>query len=265
MERLNSLNIKLKYSSDLDCNECAKKTGNLKLKEKFLELNMDKETEDFINSCFDSKFQLFKASYFRSWLTYFYTITDANAILGTGKMFMFSKEHLQTLLDGELFENMLDIGAGDGYVTQQFRSLVKGDIVCTESSQKMIKSLRSQGYKLQNEIEGEFELISCLNVLDRCDRPISIFKKILDIKKKKVIISIVLPFKGFYYNGNKQYPQEENLIGYYKNWEENVNILSKYLMELGFIIDKIARVPYLSEGNYYRQIYTLDTVVFVLS
>jgi len=54
-------------------------------------------------------------------------------------MFMFSKDHLKILLKDEKFENMLDIGAGDGNVSQQFRSIVNKEIVCTETFQKMIK------------------------------------------------------------------------------------------------------------------------------
>jgi hypothetical protein len=199
------------------------------------------------------------------WLLYFYSLPDANAILGTGKMFMFSTNQLKILFDNEIFENMLDIGAGDGYVTNKFKGIIKGSITCTESSHKLINVLLKNGYKIQNEIEGEFELVSCLNVLDRCDRPLGILEKILKVKKKYVLISIVLPYRGFYHDGNNKRPQLETLIEYYKNWEENVNILCKIFTEMGFIVKKISRVPYLSEGNRNKEMYFLDTAVFILS
>ncbi len=268
MEKMNLSNFNLKYESDLDCEGCAKSTGGKQnLKQKFTQLHCDSETEEFIANCFQSKYQLFKASYIRSLITLFYTQTEANAILGTGKMFMFSKSQLEILFDGFKFENMLDIGAGDGYITKQFREIVREEIVCTEYSQKMISVLAKSGYKIQQEIEGSFDLIACLNVLDRCDRPLTILKKIQNIKKNKVLISIVLPYRGFYYNNSskKQSPQLETLIDYYKNWEENVNILAKTFRELGFNVDKISRVPYLSEGTFRKRLYTLDTAVFVLS
>jgi len=265
MDNIQKFKSTLLYKSHLNCEECAKKSGNQNLADKFVELSCDDETELFIETCIKSKFQLFKATYIRPWLLHFYTLPEANGIMGTGKMFMLSTNQLSILFDGETFENMLDIGAGDGHVTNQFRSIIRGNITCTESCEKLIKVLNKNGYTTQNEIEGDFELISCLNVLDRCDRPISILKSIQRIKKKFVIISIVLPFRGFYYNGNKKCPQLESLIDYYKNWEENVNILCKTFVEMGFEIEKISRVPYLSEGDNKRQCSWLDTAVFILS
>jgi hypothetical protein len=266
MEKTNPIKEKLKYkSSHLDCKVCTKLTGEQNLTEKFLELSCDDESENFINNCYKSRYQLFKASYLRPWITYFYSLPEANAMLGTGKMFMFSKSHLNLLFDNQTFNNMLDIGAGDGNVTNQFRIIVlTGDITCIESSKKMIKVLQKNGYKIQNEIEGNFELVACLNVLDRCDRPITMLENIKKINKKYAIISIVLPFRGFYYNGVKKSEQLEHLIDYYKHWEENVNILCKKFNELGFKIIKVSRLPYLSEGDNKKEMYSLDTAVFIL-
>jgi len=73
MDKLISLKIKLIYKIDLDCEECAEITGWMNLKDKFIELSLDEETEEFINNCFQSEYQLFMASYKMSWFAYFYT------------------------------------------------------------------------------------------------------------------------------------------------------------------------------------------------
>ncbi len=159
---------------------------------------------------------------------------------------------------------MLDIGAGDGHVTNQFKEIVKGQITCTEAAPKMIKVLKSQGFNTTTDISGKYDLVSCLNVLDRCDKPISILESMRAVDAKCYIIAIVLPYKGFYHDNTKKLPQLETLIDTYKNWEESVNVLVSGFKDLGFSVEKISRVPYLSEGNYYQKIYSLDTAVFIL-
>lgn len=133
-----------------------------------------------------------------------------------------------------------------------------------EKSVKLKKVLKSKGYEVIEKIEGEYELVLLLNVLDRCEAPITILEQIKKVKKKYLLVSIVLPFKGFYTSGTKQMPQEENFMDYFKNWEESVNILNKKFENLGFEVLTISRLPYLSEGNFNKYMYFLDTVVFLL-
>jgi hypothetical protein len=65
--------------------------------------------------------------------------------------------------------------------------------------------------------------------------------------------------------GTKQLSQLESVIDYDKSWEKNVNNLSVVFQEIGFNIEKISRVPYLSEGDMGKELYYLDTVIFLLS
>jgi hypothetical protein len=65
--------------------------------------------------------------------------------------------------------------------------------------------------------------------------------------------------------GTKQLSQLESVIYYDKSWEKNVNNLSVVFQEIGFNIEKISRVPYLSEGDMGKELYYLDTVIFLLS
>lgn len=48
-----------------------------------------------------------------------------------------------------------------------------------------------------------YDMISCLNVLDRCDKPVSLLRQIKAALKPnaKAIIAIVLPFKPYVETG----------------------------------------------------------------
>lgn len=89
--------------------------------------------------------------------------------------------------------------------------------------------------------------------------------EIFKMKKKFVILSIVLPFSGFYSEGVKKFPQKEELIKYNRSWEESVDKLCEVFTEIGFNIVSISRVPYLSEGNLRREYFKLNATIFVLS
>ena len=262
----NTFNKSLYTSKHLDCKDCTFPYCLSNLKEKFVELKCDDETISFINTCVTSKWQLHKATYIRPWLSIFYNITEANAILDTGTTFLFTKEHLKALLKNSTFKSMLDIGAGDGNVTDRFRPYVENsNITCLEDSVNMIKVLSSKGYTITDSLSGEYELVSCLNVYDRCKNPISLLKAIFNVKKKVAILSFVVPFEGFYYKGKERCRQEEDVIGLYEDWEENAFRLHNLLVNLGFKIDVISRVPYVWEGDLKKEVYGLDTVIFVVS
>ncbi len=91
-----SLNIKLRYTSThLDCSTCSQHTGIQYLQNIFLELSDDEETKAFIYKCINnSNYHLIKSTYVLPWFLKIYSLPDTNAMLGTGKMFMFSKSHL---------------------------------------------------------------------------------------------------------------------------------------------------------------------------
>ena len=112
-----------------------------------------------------------------------YDRTDINGKLGTGKMFLFSTSNLKMLLGNREGTRMLDIGAGCGEITKQYKQFFK-EIDATEVSLPMITALKSldinpiktadiQHYDIEFQ---RYDLISCLNVLDRCEKPITLLK-----------------------------------------------------------------------------------------
>ena len=49
------------------------------------------------------------------------------------------------------------------------------------------------------------------------------------------------------------------------SWEEQVHSLVKDVFEpFGFNVESFTRIPYLCEGDLYRDFYVLDDVLFVL-
>lgn len=106
----------------------------------------------------------------------------------------------------------MDIGSGDGTVTKKFTPIAE-HISVTEVSTNMCKNLRKidfvdEVYEMETLPEGQFDLIACLNVLDRCNRPSDLLN---DIKKRlvpvtgRLIIALVLPFCPLVEHGNKKF------------------------------------------------------------
>ena len=67
----------------------------------------------------------------------------------------------------------------------------------------------------------KYDVISCLNLLDRCDKPLTILrniKKALNPVKGKVILALVLPFRPYVeYGKNKGILQRCMMMNNFKN------------------------------------------------
>ena len=116
------------------------------------------------------------------------------------------------------FERLLDIGCGDGAVTQKFKPIVN-HISVTEVSTNMCKRLKKTAFidevfEIETLPEGKFDLIACLNVLDRCDRPSDL---LYDIKTRlepisgRFFLALNLPFCPFVEDGAKQRAPSQDL------------------------------------------------------
>jgi 2-polyprenyl-3-methyl-5-hydroxy-6-metoxy-1,4-benzoquinol methylase len=109
-------------------------------------------------------------------------------------MFLFSESQILNIFDNKEYSTMLDVGAGDGCVTEKFKKIIKKEIYCNEYSEKMKNVLSNKGFLIIEDIstkevrDMEFDIVACLNVLDRCDKPLSIMKNLFQLKKKFVIL-----------------------------------------------------------------------------
>ena len=138
--------------------------------------------------------------------------TDANAMLGRGQMHVITTAQVRSLLGswadkpgGCPPRRMLDVGAGDGNVTEKLAPLVD-DVLTTEVSTHMVRRLRSRGFRCSEttdltpegllrgdngvdmmDREGStsaFDLVSCCNVLDRCSSPWDLLQQMRDLLRR---------------------------------------------------------------------------------
>ena len=103
---------------------------------------------------------------------------EANGLLGTYPMHLLSTGQWRELLGGRPGGRLLDIGAGSGDVTTELVPLFD-EVETTESSWAMARRLRRRGLRctrtdlLDDAVpDPPYGTIACLNVLDRCDRPL---------------------------------------------------------------------------------------------
>ena len=90
------------------------------IRDKFVQLASDEETEAFIEHSVDQSDWVFTQIWYnvaKSFLSWVYCQTDINAMLSRGSMFVFSKAQfvqLTNLTEEVPGGKMLDLGAGDG-------------------------------------------------------------------------------------------------------------------------------------------------------
>lgn len=257
----------------------------------------DDETKEFLNKSQEKSdnipIQMFH-SFFSSLLTVFIArtsgiderpkynrydvrkifLSSANGLLGRGRMFVYSREQFRKLLGFEneqvnKFRSLLDIGAADGAVTERMSQLFE-QVYVTEMSSIMQWRLSNCGFTIldiEDWADTKFDVISCLNVLDRCEKPLSLLKKIrdhLNPVQGQLIIALVLPFRAYCEYNHDHLPNEAiHLDG--RVPEEQINELMRTVFEpLGFFLKKLTRLPYLCEGDLEQSFYFLSDYIFVL-
>ncbi|CAJ1398686.1 unnamed protein product [Effrenium voratum] len=233
----------------------------------WVQLSLDEATQAFLRWCArgPTTTEIFKTSLSRI-LRWCMSATDANALLGRGEMFALSRWQATQLLGRcEAAGSLLDVGAGVGLVTEQLAPLFD-KVIATEASAPMARQLRRRGFSVlgsadlaglealaQREgIDGGFNCISLVNVLDRCDRPLSLLQ---DLKRRlkpdgRLLLAVVLPFKPFVEHGIfKLQPTERLSLDRSATWESAVEELWQLLQSLGFKLEALTRVPYLCKGD----------------
>ncbi|KFQ03244.1 Methyltransferase-like 9, partial [Leptosomus discolor] len=251
----------------------------------FVQSYLDQGTQIFLNNSIEKSGWLFIQlyhSFVSSIFSLFMSRTSINGLLGRGSMFVFSPEQFQRLLKINpewKSHRLLDLGAGDGEVTKVMSPHFE-EIYATELSETMIWQLQKKKYRYCTEYflhplywtlqqsNMFYDVISCLNLLDRCDQPLTVLKDIrsvLEPTRGRVILALVLPFHPYVENvGGKWEKPSEVLEIKGHTWEEQVNSLPEVFSRAGFAIEAFTRLPYLCEGDMYNDYYVLDDAVFVL-
>ena len=182
------------------------------LAEVFVEYAPDKETLDFLDDCRGhphSKFILL--------LTFFLSFGladyEIHGLLKLYPMHLLSSAQWMELIDGPK-DTLLDIGAGQGFVTEKAQKTFK-KIFATETSSSMLKTLRKKGFVCSAQDLGtkllpgdaKYDAIAILNVLDRCDFPLTLLKNAASLLKPDglLLIALPLPLKPYVRtNGSKR-------------------------------------------------------------
>lgn len=252
---------------------------------KFVQLGLDDETQAFLDGCLekaDWTFTQIWHSLAKSFLGLFMTQTSINGVLSRGRMFVFSHAQAQVLLHGLsgspqyglwAGDRILDLGAGDGHVTQVLAAGAQ-HIDATETSYVMRRRLQERGYKIldtwnwMDEVSDvRYDLISCLNLLDRCDTPLTLLKSIHSRLADHgiLLVALVLPFSPFVETGSADNLPSEEIGVNGTTFEEQVNSFAKEIFpNLGFTVRRWSKLPYFCEGDLDQAFYWLTDVVFVL-
>ena len=220
-------------------------------------------------------------------------MTDVNGLLGRGQMFVLSCAQARELLGGALWEaraqrppgtplRLLDVGAGDGEVTQRLASLV--DAVCaTEVSHFMARRLRGRGYRVTEgplitreafPEDGCFDLVALMNLLDRCDHPKEMLRDAARLARRgtgRILMALVLPFSEFVEEGSQRravrgpLPMGGFRCGDGATLETSLAaFIERVVHPLGLEVERLARLPYLCRGDSTQKFYVLSDAILVL-
>lgn len=278
------------YSVDLT------KLTNRELSEKFVQFDCDEETNEFLANCEEKSKWMFtniRNQLAKGLLSKFMTITSINGYLNRGKMFVISKSQLTKLIpelnspeslthqvNSTVSEEnsphgekrlLLDLGAGDGNVTDKL-SVFFTETHCTEISPVMQKILARKQFKLLNcsswhqQPDLKYDLIACLNLLDRCDQPITILQQMKSKLKPTglILMALVLPFNQFVEESVNNRPSESIEITGLTFEEQLCSLDEKLFAPNGLKIVKWSKVPYLCEGDLDETFYRLTDSIIVL-
>ncbi|KAK6645629.1 hypothetical protein RUM43_001909 [Polyplax serrata] len=200
-------------------------------------------------------------------------------LLRRGSMFVFSRLQFEQLVSWPDVSSkwrgskrkLLDLGAGDGVVTSIISPLFH-EVFVTEVSPTMKWLLAGKGFRILDVEEWarqsvKFNVITCLNLLDRCDRPCDILE---DMKKVLspdgfVVLAMVLPYRPYVEIGSNGHSPSQLLDIEGCSFEKQVStVIGKVLEPAGYEILRWTRLPYLCEGDIRQSYYWLDDVVFFM-
>ena len=208
-----------------------------------------------------------------SLMRYFLSDFDVNGLLGMYAMHLLDTPQWEQLLGPPGQERLIDVGAGSGNVTSTLAPLF-GTVATTETSWAMARRLERRGYLCfrvdvaESGIPDEpWDAISCLNVLDRCARPLSLLRRLAGALAPggRLVLSMPLPYVPIVFDGGvTREPSEPLPLADCASWEAGVAALvERVLSPTGLEVQRFARAPYASAGDAHQPLYVLDDVVMV--
>ena len=242
-----------------------------RLRDRFVKLSRDAATDAFLAQAGRGRHPWWRTQLHRL-LRQFMSDFDVNGLLDMYPLFVASTEHWQLLLGQQRVTRLLDVGAGSGNVTRTLLPLAE-HVVTTELSRHMAERLRRSGLECheldlaEGDLPGApFQLITCLNVLDRTARPRQLLRRMHERLEPggRLLLALALPYNPFFFRGNSTPEPLERLACDEASWEGAVSsLVERELEPLGFTVVAVSRTPYLSFGDAKSSLYELDDALLV--
>lgn len=198
---------------------------------------------------------------------------EAHGVLGMYPMHLLSSLQWEALVPLRLRGGrLLDIGAGQGFVTEHAKNLFE-EIVVTETAPSMVRRLRARGFDAHAADITEdpsffparsFSVVSILNVLDRCERPQTLLRNAQTLLANDgvLIISDPIPFAQ-QVRSHRGKVEEKIEIGQ-GTWEECLGSFYKEVIEpAGLVPIYVSRLPYIYKSSRAQPYVVLDDFVMV--
>lgn len=249
--------------------DCDKSSLPSELGRRFVKLDLGTEGRAYLEQALTTRPGRGKTAIhrlLRSWVSDF----DADGLLDMYPMHLLGTEQWRMLLGEHRGRRHLDVGAGAGHVTSQIAPLAT-ETVTTETSRVMARKLRNRGFRcFETDVaetgapEPHYDLVTCLNVLDRCPRPKSLLAaaRAALAPGGRLVLAVPLPLNAFFYDGPVSRDQKERLDATGVDWEDSAaRLVENTLVPLGLEVEAISRVPYLCRGDSQQELYVLDDVL----
>ncbi len=201
---------------------------------------------------------------------------DVNGYLGTYPLHLLSEAQWRRLVP--IADKHLDVGAGNGDLTRALAPLAQSTLA-TEQSRAMAAVLRRRGFECLHTPAGsaselathlggrQFDLVTCLNVLDRTAEPLQLVSVLKSCLRPggHLVVAVPLPLQPFYYSGSRTLPPKESLGLSGDRWETQCDELARRLGALlvPLTLRSVSRAPYISGGDRARRLYVLDDALLV--
>ena len=242
-----------------------------RLRDRFVKLERDAATDAFLAQARHGRHSWWRTQ-LHHFLRQFMSDFDVNGLLNMYPLFVASTDHWRLLLGPQRVARLLDVGSGSGNVTQTLIPLAD-HVVTTELSRNMAERLRRSGLECheidlaERDLPGDrFDLVTCLNVLDRTSRPRQLLRRMHHHLQPggRLLLALALPYNPFFFRGNTTPEPLERLDCAEPGWEEAVNrLVERELEPLGFSVHSVSRTPYLSFGDSDSGLYELDDALLL--
>ncbi|KYN05054.1 Methyltransferase-like protein 9 [Cyphomyrmex costatus] len=212
----------------------------------------------------------------RSALSWFISRTSINGLLGRGSMHVFSSEQFQKLMNASGFtgpwHSLVDLGAGDGATTAHVAHLFE-KVYATDISPPMRWALAKRKFTVLDverwhQEAGPYNVILCLNLLDRCDRPNTLLRLLRTSLAPggRLVVALVLPFSPYVEVGERNNHKPSEYLPVRGNGLEIqiASLIDRVFAPVGLRCLVWSKLPYLCEGDLGQSYYFLDDVIFVL-